>query len=314
MNKLSLPRPVYDLIPQEGKMGFEQTLIEAGINHGETTAIINENNIFLDDHRRLSNAVLIEYVNQLIAAVHGYNSQTNHLPMKKGLFVGLQEAEFHRTVSAGDLLTIHGVTMEEISQVNFVRGIITRDGVKVAELVTKLYEMPDGPEFRSLIHQGQSLKRADEIISNHQPPAFLASGMQRKLYGYLDHIQADENCISFTMACPSDFDAFNGHFPENPILPGVVLVEIADLALKLLFDKPAVIQSIKKMKIGGVVLPNQPVSCTVTIDKQCNPPFSYSAIYRVGATGGTNGDRSREISRFNGYYGFTDACDEGKKG
>ncbi len=138
---MSLPCQIRDLIPQKGKMGFDEILIKSKIEDGEGSAIINPDNIFLNYNKQLSNSVLIEYVNQLVAAIQGYNEKFHNKKTVKGLFVGVQEAEFYQTVNSGDLLTIKGFLSEEISQVKFIRGIIHRDGGKIAELVTKIYEV-----------------------------------------------------------------------------------------------------------------------------------------------------------------------------
>ncbi len=297
---MSLPCSVRDLIPQKGKMGFEQTIIKTQPEDSESTAIINRDNIFLDDGLQLSNIALIEYVNQLIAAAQGYNGKSNGKPGQKGLFVGVQEAKFIQPVYHGDCLTIKSFTTEEVSQVTFVQGIIERDGDRVAELVTKLYEVKDESEFNSLTDGGLLPKPKRDIpVSKSQPPVYLAFDMHRVLYSYLHDKSAGEDFISFKIACPEGFDPFDGHFPGNPILPGIVLFEIANLGLKLLLKKPVGLKYLKRMKISGVVHPYQVISCTVKIDKNSDPLVSFSAIF--------NDDGDREISKFTG------TCGEGKE-
>lgn len=296
---MSLPCSIADLIPQKGKMSFDQVLTKAKLDDSESTAIIKEDNIFLDDNHQLSNIVLIEYINQLTAAVKGYNGKNNKTA-PKGLFVGIQEAEFLQTVHLGDLLTLKGFVTEEVSQVTFIQGIIDRDGEKIAGLVTKLFDAKDESEFDLLTNHGQIPPEKNGIqLNHHQPPVYLASSMHRKLHTYLHDTEIGADFISFKIACPADFDAFGGHFPGNPILPGIILLEIGKLALELLMEKPVTIKCIKKMKISGTVLPNQVISCNVKIDRNSGSLLSFSAIFKAG--------EDREISRFNGYY------DEGKE-
>lgn len=297
---MSLPCSISDLIPQKGKMSFEQKLLIAKTDDGESNTIINEDNIFLEDHNHLSNIVLIEYINQLNAAVQGYTGKCNNETTEKGLFVGLQEVEFFQTVILGDFLTLKSFLLEEVSQVTFIQGIIYRDGEKIAELVTKLYKVKDLSEFELLTNHGQIPPQKIELnLSNHQPPAYLSSSMRRKLYTYLQGTIIGDDFISFKIACPDDFDAFDGHFPGNPILPGIILLEIGKLGLELFVKKSVTLKSIKKMKISGVVLPNQVISCAIKIDKNNDSRLSFSVIFKER--------EEREISRFNGY------CDEGKE-
>lgn len=297
---MSLPCPVRDLIPQKGKMGFDQILIKTQRDDSESTVTIKSDNIFLDDDHQLSDIVLIEYVNQLIAAVQGYHGAINGKSAPKGLFVGIQEAMFLQSVHQGDCLTIKGVTTEEVSQVTFVQGVIERDGAKIAELVTKLYEVKDGSEFDSLTDGSRTLGvRATIPINKDQPPVYLSSGIHRKLYSYIHNTDLGENFISFKIACPEDFDAFDGHFPGNPILPGITLLEIASLALKLITKKPVRIQSVRKMKISGMVLPNQVIDCALKIERENGLTVPFSATFKT--------EDGQEISRFNG------TCAEGRR-
>ncbi len=297
---MGLPCSVWDLIPQKGKMGFDQTLVKTKTDDLESTAIINQGNIFLDDYNQLSNIVLIEYINQLIAAVHRYNGKANNQPERKGLFVGIQEAEFYQPAYLGDILTLKGFVAEEVSQVTFFQGFIERDGDRIAQLVTKIYEVKEAAEFDSLTNGGKiPQQRAAIQVNRNQPPVYLTSSMDRKLYTYLHDITIGVDNISFKIACPEDFDAFDGHFPKNPILPGIVLLEIAKLALEVLLKKPVAIIYLKKMKISGVVLPNQVISGTVKIDRESGPTLSFSAVFEDGS--------GCDISRFSG------TCDEGKR-
>jgi len=293
---LDLPCSVRDLIPQKGKMGFEQILIKTKTDDGQSTASINQGNIFLNDHNQLSNTALIEYVNQLIAAVQGYNSLGGKTPAKSGLFVGLQDAEFLGPVCRGDFLTIKKFLKEEVNQVNFVQGIIERNGERIAEFVTKIYEVKDSAELDFLTSRSKSVVAKEDLKSNNpEPPLHLRSNLHRKLYSYTHDINVEADYISFKIACASDFDGFDGHFPGNPILPGVVLLEIATLALELLLGTPVAILQIKKMKISGVVLPDQVISCAVRINRDSGPLVSFSTIFE---------DRNeREISRFTGTCG-----------
>ena len=102
---MNLPCSFLDLIPQKGKMGFEGTLL--AIDEKTAKGQYREaRNIFLNDRKELSNAALIEFVNQLSAAVQGYNEKFNGIKTFNGLFVGVQEAEFFKTVGSGDLLRL----------------------------------------------------------------------------------------------------------------------------------------------------------------------------------------------------------------
>jgi len=291
---VNLPCPVNDLIPQKGKMSFAQKLIDPKSDNFESITVIDKGAFFLDDRGQLANSALVEYINQLNAAVQGYNGKLNDRPVQNGLFVGLREAQFLQPVYVGDYLTLKGKVTETISQVSFVKGAVYRGPEKIAELITKLYEAKDQAEFNSLTNLKENFKiKGGNYLNKSTPPAYLISGLRRRLYTYIQALRIDNESIFFEITCPEDFDAFDGHFPGNPVLPGIVLLEIAQLALELFIEKPMTLKMINKMKISGIVLPYQVITGNIKIGRDSGGRTPFSAIFK--------GVNEREVSRFNGY-------------
>jgi 3-hydroxymyristoyl/3-hydroxydecanoyl-(acyl carrier protein) dehydratase len=292
---MSLPCLNQALIPQKGRMGFNQLLIKAEKEDSQSTISIDRDNIFLDDNNRLSSVTLIEFVNQLRASVLGYNTGCHQGENNIGLFVGLQDAEFLKPVFVGDELSLRGFVTEEVYQVSFFQGTILKAGKEIAHLVTKLYELKDAAEFETIIAAQKRVTEESDTKSNlFKPPVYLSSHMQRSLYSYIKEKTVGEDCISFTIACPEDFDAFDGHFLGNPILPGVILLEIGKLGVELLLERTISLGGIKRMKISSIILPNQVVSCNIKIGKSGEAITSFSAVFK--------GESYAEISRFTGYF------------
>lgn len=291
---MTLSCSIVDLIPQKGKMGLAQTLIQIKKDGSESRAVITGDNIFLNDHHQLSNAVLVEYINQLTAGVFGYQARLEQGPVvRKGLFVGLQDAEFFEPVCLGDMLTLRGFVTEEVSQVSFVQGIVERDGKKIAQLVTKLYQAENVAGLSGSINPTQAPSGISEkSLDNRNLPLYLVSNIQRKLYSYTQKVCIEDGQISFAIACPEDFEAFDGHFPGNPILPGVVLVEIAAVGLEILLGKTIFLKSMKKMKISGMVFPDQTIGCEIKATPNNEGEYAFTTVVK---------ERSgKEISRFIG--------------
>ncbi len=291
---MTLSCSIADLIPQKGKMGLAQTLIQTKKDGSESRAVITGDNIFLNDRHQLSNAVLVEYINQLTAGVLGYQARLEEGPVvRKGLFVGLQDAEFSDPVCQGDILTLRGFLAEEVSQVSFIQGIVERDGKKIAQLVTKLYQAENVAELSGSINPTPAPSGISEkSFDNRNLPLYLVSNIQRKLYSYTQKVRIEDGQISFAIACPEDFEAFDGHFPENPILPGVVLLEIAAVGLEILLGKTIFLKSIKKMKISGMVLPDQTMGCEIKTAPNNEGGYTFTTVVQ---------DRTgKEISRFIG--------------
>ncbi|MEJ5285288.1 MAG: hypothetical protein WHS77_09610 [Brevinematales bacterium] len=289
---MNLPCDTNDLKPQKGKMNLTDTLIKADLEDGQGKAIIREDNIFLDDNKILSNSVLIEYVNQLIAAIQGYREKYQNKKPLKGLFVGVQEANFYESVMCGDEIYLKGNVIEEIANIKYIKAIIEKNGKMVSEVTTKIFEVEDLKEIEQLAKNNE-VEEPQKINSNiSNPPYFLTSYLQRKFYSYINNLTIEKEIISFDFMCPKEFDPFDGHFENNPILPGIMLIEIANVALSLLLEKQITINSIKKMKIGGVITPYRKILCNVKLNSTNNNSFSVEFSY----------ENKKEISRFNGSF------------
>ena len=73
---------------------------------------------------------------------------------------------------------------------------------------------------------------------------------------------AQEN--QFFYVIPPDFPAFNGHFPGNPLLPGVCQFGLCADALGRMLKKPVKIAAISRCKFVAPIRPGQQVQITLT--------------------------------------------------
>ena len=138
--------------------------------------------------------------------------------------MGVQEANFFKKARVGDSITLKGSIAEEVAQVTFIQGVIERDGDRIAELVTKLYEVKGEAEFDSLIAKDRYREGREKApVNQGQPPVFLTSDLSRKLYSYVHSTDLGADLITLKIACPDEFDAFDGHFPGRSHLTGIVL-------------------------------------------------------------------------------------------
>jgi len=69
----------------------------------------------------------------------------------------------------------------------------------------------------------------------------------------------------FKFYIDKNFTAFEGHFPGNPLLPGIVQMEIALFCVKkLLNNNDAVLKEAKKVKFSKPILPDTFIDVVVT--------------------------------------------------
>lgn len=66
------------------------------------------------------------------------------------------------------------------------------------------------------------------------------------------------NGIVATFCCPPNFVGFSGHFPDNPILPGVVQLMMGAFTASM--GKETNTQSVKRAKFTRPVKPNEVIT------------------------------------------------------
>lgn len=71
-----------------------------------------------------------------------------------------------------------------------------------------------------------------------------------------------ENAV-FTFFIDKDFPAFKGHFPQAPLLPGIVQTEIALFCIKQMINKDISVCEIKKAKFVKPILPDSEIFVSV---------------------------------------------------
>ena len=64
----------------------------------------------------------------------------------------------------------------------------------------------------------------------------------------------------------ADFPAFSGHFPGNPLLPGVAQIELCLLAASRLAGRALTVKALQKAKFTRPVLPDTKLSIKITAD------------------------------------------------
>ncbi|MDB6174506.1 MAG: fabZ [Chthoniobacteraceae bacterium] len=84
---------------------------------------------------------------------------------------------------------------------------------------------------------------------------------------------------------PSEEPFFRGHFPGNPIVPGVLLVEALAQTAGIAAGQPGRgfrLSAIKGMKFPGAVLPNQEIRLSARKVGAIGGLWQFEVIARVG--------------------------------
>lgn len=79
---------------------------------------------------------------------------------------------------------------------------------------------------------------------------------------------------------------FADHFPGNPLMPGVLLVECAAQAAGVLWQQPgaAYLAAVRDFRFRKPVLPGQTLEIDVTLEKEMGMFAQFEAVLRVDGT------------------------------
>jgi len=88
----------------------------------------------------------------------------------------------------------------------------------------------------------------------------------------------DATSVSYRV--PADHPAFQGHFPGNPVLPGIVQIRLFLLSANRLTGKEWELQEVKRAKFLQPVLPNQTV--TVKMSAKACDIFEFTLLTPEG--------------------------------
>jgi len=91
----------------------------------------------------------------------------------------------------------------------------------------------------------------------------------------MQNITKTENLFSATFTFLKDSAYFNGHFPEHPILPGVIQIYFVLSLIKQYFNIETNDYHVLKLKFSNLILPNTQVLFELKRDKENEFSFNY---------------------------------------
>jgi 3-hydroxyacyl-[acyl-carrier-protein] dehydratase len=85
----------------------------------------------------------------------------------------------------------------------------------------------------------------------------------RQCMSELEQVGAGELTARFLF--PEDFMGFQGHFPQNPVLPAVCEIQLAVAMLEAWKEKGVILREIVFAKFSSPVTCNEEVECSCTV-------------------------------------------------
>jgi len=264
---IKLPIDATELIPHRKAMCLIEELSEYSSRHIKGIASIGENNPFLNDMGFMDNNALVECMAQVVAAGNGYYARITGEPMKTGFLVGINTFEFIKAAKKGDSLTIHINQESKIGDFSIVEGSINRGKECLARGGLKFFELLGIPKISSSLP-------ADDVIKTDEATKYLTktnrSIISKGLIECLTILQVneEENITKCSFYLDKSFIGFEGHFPDLPILPGVIMIDMARILAEAMISCRVKIIYIDKAKFSKQIYPPNFVNGEVQIKKE----------------------------------------------
>lgn len=109
-------------------------------------------------------------------------------------------------------------------------------------------------------------------------------------------IEQTESSILSTIKLNATHQIFEGHFPNNPITPGVVQIQIIKELLEKFFNQKLMLKEMGRCKFLSILNPNENAEIVIKID------FTKADEMIKVTTEGTSKDGSRTFFKFNAKY------------
>ncbi len=78
-----------------------------------------------------------------------------------------------------------------------------------------------------------------------------------KLYNIMDVVRIAEGDYNILFNCNSEHEIFKGHFPGEPILPGVCMIQFVRESLEIISNKKLQLKTSKTVKFINIIDPNK---------------------------------------------------------
>jgi 3-hydroxymyristoyl/3-hydroxydecanoyl-(acyl carrier protein) dehydratase len=102
----------------------------------------------------------------------------------------------------------------------------------------------------------------------------------------------DELACSLNWEVPNELPYFAGHFPGNPVLPAVAVIDASLELLRRILDKPSVeLKSIHSAKFVSLISPGMPVHISLRSHTSTVSGKSWNVVWNT-----PNGETSRLLA------------------
>ncbi|MBM3297745.1 MAG: SPASM domain-containing protein, partial [Candidatus Aminicenantes bacterium] len=251
--------PVEGNIPQKGSM----ELIRGWAIKDDLKAIlpltVPGEGIFIAPDRTLAPVALIEMLAQHCAAGSAPQKEAGHDGQLRGYMAGIDNVSFFHPVRSGDSLDLVICNIIEFNEIHRVQGEVFRGSALVGQAELTLIEVGEWkappPKAVPSVQPAAdpSMKRFREAMSDKDP---VGRGILDSLTGVtIKPGEMAEADLSFK----PEFVAFQGHFPDYPVLPGVAILYLGWVVAEIFRNRRLDLLSVRKARFSKPIHPRDAV-------------------------------------------------------
>lgn len=268
-----LPADAVALLPHKGKMCCIDTLVVCREDAAEALAALRSGHALLDATGRMNPFGFIELAAQTAAAMHGFQAGENRPGL--AMLVGVQKFTASGTARRGDMLRITVSVLggiEDMLSLGFSVGKDNSDGQGAAPLAVGRLSVfvPKANDARLAAMPRSAFSGAETATSDHE--AGIPQNLPDSIGHYIvDGPSVDENSegkkvVETTFSFTPGFPGFDGHFPGNPIVPGIVQLMAAAHAVSP--DSSADVESLGRCKFLRPAVPGEKIRARVDVNRE----------------------------------------------
>lgn len=278
MTELVFPIPSEKLLFHRNTMKLIRTLDIWEQNHASSVLSLDADNPFIDSSGKLDNFIFIEYIAQLAALYKGYETIINNAPIKTGYLVGIKIFRFLSNAFLGDIINLTIDVEFEFGNSMILNGKVIKNSEILSLGSIKVWENDAIIQSNSKNEKHNPNTELFKDISEENGKIHW-SKMHQAIHSNLINYEVRENSIFGEFCFSKDFLGFDGHFPGNPIFPGVLTIYIVLVLSEIALQRKLEITQIDNVKFSSPMFPNKKIAAEVKILKEDEKYSIQSKLY-----------------------------------
>lgn len=246
-------------IPQKGAMGLIRGWAVKDDLKVVLPLTVPGEGIFIAPDRTLAPVALIEMLAQHCAAGYAPQKEAGHDGQLRGYIAGIDNVSFFRPVRSGDSLDLVICNIIEFNEIHRVQGEAFRGSALVGQAELTLIEVGEWkapPPMEALPAEPE----ADPLVKRFRNTLGDKDSVGRGILDSLTRVcirtgEMAEADLSFK----PEFVAFQGHFPDYPVLPGVVILYLGWVVAEIFQNRRLDLFAVRKARFSRPIHPRDAV-------------------------------------------------------